>query len=255
MSATVNIDFPNSSQDGSGFIHEYSNDIYLITARHNLLEKNISTGNYELKHEIGSINFNLNYKDSILTERKLSFNFEKAFAQNLIYYSSDKLIDVVAVKFGNSIPRKEDITKKEIHYLYFVSHIYKDNELGGNLETITEHSLAKPESIIEGNRTFLFGFQNHLGMLSLPQYEVKRPLLRSGIVAGINHQTNRYIIDATSFKGNSGGPVLQIYDNRLQVIGIVIERIPLSPDGEYIKDSGYSVVQPIHNLSKLLNLN
>jgi hypothetical protein len=58
-----------------------------------------------------------------------------------------------------------------------------------------------------------------------------RPLVRSGIVAGVNAALKTIIIDAPVNHGNSGGPVVQLSrTNRLRIIGIATQFVPVPED-------------------------
>ena len=69
------------------------------------------------------------------------------------------------------------------------------------------------------NDVYIFGYPESLGLEQLPQLARDKPLLRSGIVAGTNHEENMiHYPRLPVFPGNSGGPVvenwLQLKNNR-----------------------------------------
>jgi hypothetical protein len=90
-------------------------------------------------------------------------------------------------------------------------------------------------------------------------FDPTEPLLRKGIVAGINMEKKTVIIDCPSYSGNSGGPVLQVGHpssdaTDFKIIGIVSGFIPFEEEWEnktmkyshVIKsNSGYTVIEPI----------
>ena len=85
----------------------------------------------------------------------------------------------------------------------------------------------------------MFGYPS-VGLAAAPQIDPTRPLVRGGIVAGLNAALKTIIIDAPVNHGNSGGPVVQLSrTNRLRIIGIATQYIPVTEDiVSTPKDSG-----------------
>ena len=98
----------------------------------------------------------------------------------------------------------------------------------------------------------MFGYPS-VGVAGFSQIDTSRPLVRGGIVAGLNASLKTIIIDAPVNHGNSGGPVVQLSrTNRLRIIGIATQIVPVPEDvvgakpGEStmmaLGNSGYGVV-------------
>jgi hypothetical protein len=90
-----------------------------------------------------------------------------------------------------------------------------------------------------------------------------RPLLRKGIVAGLNPAKKSIVVDCPSYPGNSGGPVLQIErqltTSKFEIIGVVIEYVPFveavevaRTPGAALANSGYSIVAPMDFVLELI---
>jgi S1-C subfamily serine protease len=116
---------------------------------------------------------------------------------------------------------------------------------------------VKPfEQVPTGNDVILFGYPTSLGLQQLPQVDVRRPLLRKGIVAGTNPQNRSIILDCPSYPGNSGGPVVELdreaFRTHFTVIGVILQYVPFADVGHsntlaiaILSNSGYSIAAPM----------
>jgi hypothetical protein len=121
--------------------------------------------------------------------------------------------------------------------------------------------------VLVGNDIYIFGYPTSLGLRDIPQIDYERPLLRKGIVAGVNEKTKAIILDCPVYGGNSGGPVLQVEETGLggkefRLIGIIKEFVPyaetwLNISQKYsnvtISNSGYSVAVPVDWILDLIS--
>jgi hypothetical protein len=100
----------------------------------------------------------------------------------------------------------------------------------------------------------------------MPQIDPFKPLLRKGIVAGINDSRGVLILDCPSYHGNSGAPVITKEIQGLNVIfnliGIQTEVVPFVEKLEQNTlsgsttmtpgNSGYSVAEPMDAILDLV---
>jgi len=120
--------------------------------------------------------------------------------------------------------------------------------------------------VLVANDVYLLGYPTSLGLKKIPQIDFDRPLLRKGIVAGLNAKTKGIVLDCPSYGGNSGGPVLQISGEglgyRLRVIGVMRQFVPYTEVWEnkaqkysvgILLNSGYSVAEPMDAVWTLVN--
>jgi hypothetical protein len=118
------------------------------------------------------------------------------------------------------------------------------------------------------SQIFMFGYPS-IGIADAPQVDGTRPLVRGGIVAGLNAARKTIIIDAPVNHGNSGGPVVQIGgDRKLRIIGIATQYVPVpedvlpmrqaspsapAPAVVALGNSGYGVVAAADSIIDLIN--
>lgn len=132
--------------------------------------------------------------------------------------------------------------------------------LGVGLDGIKDYA-----DVLVANEVMLFGYPTSLGLKGLPQLDPLRPLLRKGIVAGLNPTTRSIIIDCPAYPGNSGGPVLEVDRNGLaakfDVIGVVSQFVPFAEESinlplgytnTTITNSGYTIVVPMDFVTNLI---
>jgi hypothetical protein len=109
------------------------------------------------------------------------------------------------------------------------------------------------DHVLVGNEAVIFGYPTSLHLENMPELDVRRPLLRKGIVAGINPQTHSIILDSPVYFGNSGGLVMEIdtenvFQKFYHVIGVVSKYVPYAEATHTFfiaTNSGYSIAVPM----------
>jgi S1-C subfamily serine protease len=90
--------------------------------------------------------------------------------------------------------------------------------------------LTRYADVDVSSQIFMFGYPS-VGFAGYSQIDHARPLVRGGIVAGLNAALKTIIIDAPVNHGNSGGPVVQLSrTNKLRIIGIATQYVPVPED-------------------------
>lgn len=127
-------------------------------------------------------------------------------------------------------------------------------------------SSTKSISAVEvSNDVFIFGYPVSIGIKSNPymtQFSMDTPLLRKGIVAGIAHNNNTIILDCPVYKGNSGGPVIELtQDGDWKLIGIISQFVPVEDTWRndsfglvniQWSNSGYSIAEPFDSIQSII---
>lgn len=241
----------------SGFYFKTRSYTYFVTAKHVLF-----TDKLELKSKkatLRSYRPDLKMKAPIMNELDLSSLLKKDLIMR------HKTHDVAVIKLCKSVGEKilcsDDIkfsAPKEGLAPIAVDHtairLYKDVQLA--------------------NRVYMLGYPISLSMTHplirldvLSQLDYRKPLLRSGIVAGKNSKLKTIIVDCPSYKGNSGGPVMEIVQTETSryalIIGVVSRFLPYietwkSDRHNYvhpeIRNSGYSILMPMDVVLELIEM-
>ena len=97
--------------------------------------------------------------------------------------------------------------------------------------------------------------------LDTMQIDFDYPLVKRGIIAGINNKNNSIVVDCTIHKGNSGSPVFTISGTSMKLIGVASQFVPYfnvkNEKGKVVAssigNSGYGIVRSIDFVSKLID--
>lgn len=112
------------------------------------------------------------------------------------------------------------------------------------------------KDVYVGNQVFVFGYPTSISAIN-PWLDIGLPLLRKGIIAGINNELKAIIIDCPVFQGNSGGLVIEaektsFTEIKYKAIGVITNLVPYRQ--KWIQNSGYSVVVPMDFVEELIAL-
>jgi hypothetical protein len=252
----VLIAFPGIGSLGTAFYIKNDKHLYLVTAKH-VLCKNSQC---ELR---GDTAICLSYPEDIteVDPITLSVDVNSLNSQGLIRYHQTH--DVVVVQIGST--EKKSGESISINFNKGVSRPIAKNNTSSVVVADVNATKAFDDVLIS-NDVFIFGYPTSIGIQKDPQYEILRPLLRKGIIAGKNLQKETIIIDCPVYYGNSGGPVIEVdrvnfLENKYFLIGVVTQFIPYTETWENktnkvtrldVANSGYSVVAPIDKVLELI---
>lgn len=243
LACPILITFEDGSS-GSGFLLGINDVQFLITARHVLYDDS-----YKLRND----------RCRLICQTRVEANKDtKIFATEFndlnVFHSTHDDIAIIDIGRKNS---------DELH-LTKGTRVEQENEL--NTTGLYKSNTLTIEEAYEGNDVYVFGYPTSIGLKRLPQYDFSKPLIRKGIISGINKENETIIIDCPVYHGNSGGPVLiaeMIAGGNIEykVIGIVSQLIPYEEKwynkqsklvNTYHYNSGYSVVISMNRIFKLL---
>ncbi|SCZ00515.1 S1 family peptidase [Flavobacterium caeni] len=208
-------------------------------------------------------------KEYIITAKHVLFDGERLRCDSLLITSQNHLGEIDDAKTV-VIDEMSEIKIVKSHdsdiaaiFLEDENHFRVEQE-GKNIISIQEDNIDKLEDIRIANNILLIGFPTSLIIEGARFFDVNRPLLRKGIVAGINSKDNTFIIDCPVFYGNSGGPVVEYKENgEIKLIGIVSKYIPFVTEWrnnresafsrQEFSNSGYAVCVPIDEILTLLS--
>ena len=180
---------------------------------------------------------------------ELDVDFEVLNQANSILYNNS--CDIAAVKIGKVI----EIEDGKYNIVFDEKAIERSGDSKSGLISLNEQSLKKFDDILVGNEVYIFGYPTSLSIS--PEIDIKRPLLRRGVVAGKNEILKTIILDCPVFFGNSGGLVLEVEDigiteRRFKAIGIISRLVPFIKK-DWMDNSGYSIAEPMDGLIELLS--
>jgi hypothetical protein len=106
----------------------------------------------------------------------------------------------------------------------YVSVIQKGS---GNAVSVDVEAAGKLSVVSIANDVYLLGYPTSLGITQTDYYDFTKPLVRKGVVAGIDETRSTFVIDCPAYPGNSGGPVVEhCEDGFFRVTGVVSRYIP-----------------------------
>lgn len=256
LSYPVLIAFLDSGSSGTAFYIRNDKHLYLVTAKH-VLFKNSQC---ELR---GKTAICLSYPEDIneVDPIKISVDVNSLNSQGLIKYH--QIHDVVIVQIGNIEKKSGELFS--VNFNKGVGRLIAKNDTSNIVSADVNGTKAFADVLIS-NDIFIFGYPTSIGIPDEPQYEIFRPLLRKGIIAGKNLKSETIIIDCPVYYGNSGGPVIEVdnvslIEKKYLLIGVVSQFIPYTETWENktnkttrldVANSGYSVVTPIDKVLELI---
>ncbi len=235
---------------GTGFYLQLETEVYLITAKHVLFDKN--------KNLISSNCKLLSYPKDVNASGKINVDLEldKLNSDGNILTHKNK--DVCAVKVFNNHSTSQPINGVK----------YNDTS-GQGITCVTPGTSKKLDEVLVSNETITFGYPKSIGLREQPQFDFERPLLSKGIVANKYPQKGTIILDTCVHPGNSGGPVLEIERDyqknkiKYKVIGVISEFIPVLETWQNnfygyqntrLTNSGYSVAVAMDHVLELVGI-
>ena len=214
-----------------------------MTARHNLFRKdqpNTLWGPKAILTSYGDLSGNLDAKSTVTLDLARKFK-----SQSLM---EDRNRDVAVIPIATNVRGASPVV---LTFEPFVE------AKGVTITGAGWKGTKRFDQVLIGNDVFIFGYPIAIGLKHIPQIDDSRALLRKGIVAGVNKTKQTIVLDAASYGGNSGGPVIEVdrvgLRIRYLVIGLVTEYVPFKPHPNAdFHNSGYSVAVPMDPVFDLL---
>ena len=204
----------DTDSSGSGFFLEAETKVYIVTAKHVIYDEdnNLRGKKAEITCQTNEIN-----NDEI---EKLSFDFSSL---NILTHS---ISDIACIEIGDLKGNKEG----DLKILYKNGVTQKVIAKSDLVHVEAEGSTKILKHVLISNDIFLYGYPTSLGLKKSPQFDYNKPLLRKGIVANIYNDQGTIILDCPVFPGNSGGPVVEVEEEKdiynHKVIGVVSQFVP-----------------------------
>lgn len=241
----------------SGFYLSTETSVYLVTAKHVIFD--VQTG----RVRSGPMSL-LSYPHDPKEPGTNVLLVDMAALSQAGEIKGHATADVAVIRIAdvvNSAPDKGPVTQA----LRTIPGVTMRTLATSGLLVVALNTIKKYDDVLVANDVLLFGYPTSLGMQGSPQLDPIRPLLRRGIVAGLNPHGKAIIIDCPSYPGNSGGPVVEAdretFKSTFNVIGVVSQFVPFAEKSiNYpiayqninISNSGYTVVTPMDFVLELV---
>ncbi|GJQ57417.1 MAG: hypothetical protein SCALA701_02180 [Candidatus Scalindua sp.] len=210
----------NNSSMASGFFLNDGTNVYLVTAKHALF--NIASG--KLSATQATITA---YSSNPHEEAKNILSLDLSILSEAKNIRRHPTADVATVCIAKVLQTDEYFNLKTLPGITYTEKA-STGIFGTNIDTVKFF-----KNVLIANTIYMFGYPTSIGIKRSPQFDLLRPLLRSGIVAGINPKLKTIILDCPSYPGNSGGPVLEmerisLKRQQFRIIGVVSQFIPFA---------------------------
>ncbi len=244
MENVVLIQSKDTAYFASGFLYHTGENLYLLTAKHVIINQK----NNILFDELNFYSYPHNAQKEKAVE--YSINLKEAFLQRKVRFGNN--FDMIAIQIG--------ITPEGfVNYYNFINKINSPTNIN-NFSLFD--CILNLDSINVGDEIYLIGYPKSLEVTQFNNFNFNRPLVRKGIISGKDYEYNTILIDCPSYGGNSGGPILVKRNGKLKMIGLVSSYVPyierwINPVSNITNidalNSGLTVVTPFYLIIKDLH--
>jgi hypothetical protein len=247
-----NLDYPVfielRQSAGSGFYLNTDDTTYLVTA----------------KHVIFDAQDNLLSTSALLTSYSNRFSLKCEVTIDLPLHTAKgtlrrhKTADVCVV---------EILKHQELKSAELCDGTVAVIEQGGGIVGMPLSLVHDFSQIGISNDAVIFGYPISIGSGS--QLEKKKPLIRKGVIAGLNTLNETIIIDTPVYQGNSGGLAIEAMVTPhgigwdLRGIGVVSQFVPFYEEmisaqfkqvtARFTENSGYAIVTPMDRVLEIIS--
>jgi Trypsin-like peptidase domain len=258
----IKMPIPNGESGGSGFYYQTGSNLFLVTARHVLFGRDPSSTN------LISTNATLiSYPAPESSDEKFEFDVDLDEARLAGNIRRHPVADVAVIKIATIVT-----SENNVYRMVLLPGVTRPAQAtSGNYKGFLTNDVTLFSAASAGSDIVIIGLPRSLATAPMPiqLIDAEKPLLCHGIISGRNAQLRLLIVDATSFQGNSGGPVVQLVEipnvfpirSEYKLVGLVGGFVPhtemwrdqYETSGAMINaNSGYTYVIPIDAAMELL---
>jgi len=234
------------SSIGSGFLLKKGDRQYLVTARHVL---------YNQSNELHNETLELLCQSNLVSDNSTAiYHIDLNKTQILEDSISDVAVIEIAV-LSRIADNRYDVVN--------VEGVTLMRPANSNTVCVESKATKQFNEVLVSSDVILAGYPSSIGDQESNQFDYSKPLFRKGIVAGVYKEKQTIILDCAVFWGNSGGPVLEIGQDKLgrrtyKIIGVTVQYIPVfkgeQDDSNRINwNSGYTVAASMDKVFNLIN--
>jgi hypothetical protein len=242
---------------GSGCIIQLSNSVYFVTAKHVLFADQAGTNPPTLLSATALLKGYQQITRTNGLERTLVLNLSKLMQAGEIRYSTNRDVAIVRIY---------ECLTNNLAVRYVIDGVSVPPGQDGLISELPSSMVCPMKDIDVSSEVFMFGYPISLTGPISSIFDPTEPLLRRGIVAGINQEKQTVIIDSASYQGNSGGPVIEVDHPSVEVtsfrvIGLVHGFVPFEEEWEnktfhyshsLMSNSGYTIIEPMDGVLNLI---
>lgn len=254
-----------TSVKGSGFFLNAGTEEYLVTARHvlfNLSERVPPNQPLPLLcKKANLVSYSRDPKET--QENRIELDLQQLNAMGNIKGHATKDVAVVQIAVNQKVGAASG--ESQPYTMNVLSGVKVNARAPSGILSAHLTTIRRFNEVLMGNDVYVLGYPSSIGIQQQPQIEYNSPLLRKGIVAGMNETNKTIVLDCLTFFGNSGGPVVQTVHEGLttkfDVIGVVSQYIPftetwvnmtLNYSNMQVHNSGYSIAEPMDSVLELI---
>ncbi len=270
-----------TSIQGTGFFMVAKSVVYLVTARHVLFNASVNPAPNQPRPLLCKKGELMSYsKDPKETQmNRFSLDLEALNANGAVQAHS--IHDVAVVRVATTMPAispsanpspspspSPTTLPANASLIKVIPGVMLTQSAPSGILSVSSDVVGKFDDVLTANDIYVLGYPTSIGLQQAPQINYSAPLLRRGIIAGINSNNKTVVLDCMTFHGNSGGPVVEViheqFRNRFLIVGIVSQYIPLqetwvNATQNYLNvqyyNSGYSVAEPMDSVLELTAAN
>jgi hypothetical protein len=243
-----------NGNNGSGSFLQVSNSVYLVTAKHVLFSEPVGTNPPALRSPTAIVKAYSGAGSTNMTGRTVTLDLTRLLNAGDVRFSTNR--DVAMVRIEDCRGDNHNITTT-------LPGVTVTQITG--LNVFPSEGVSVLNEVEVGADVYMFGYPTSLTAPIREKFDPMRPLLRKGIVAGVNLDKRVIIVDCPAYQGNSGGPVIQVEEpsfgvKSFKIIGLVSQFVPFQEEWENktfhysyvgISNSGYTIIEPIDTALEL----
>jgi len=123
-------------------------------------------------------------------------------------FRSDTVNDISVIHIGNPTQLEED-PPEGAQWTMPLEFVNLTNPTS-HFNSFSLQNIVNFQNLALLNEAVIVGYPRSIGLRPSTQYEFESPLISKGIIAGINQNVQKIIVDSPVYGGNSGGPVFEL---------------------------------------------
>ncbi len=257
FSYSILLSIDEGKSKGSGFRLKYKGYNFIVSAKHVF---------YDDGGELYGDRLIATCPSSPLGQGQLVLQIDLSDAKIYFSNSADVCILLIGENKNLDEPTKPLKYETEDHKrpanLILEEYVTPIEQTATHITSVDIEATRNLNEIVIANDVYLMGYPTSLGLTRSKYFDITKPLIRKGIISGINKKEETFIIDCPSYQGNSGGPIVERgEDGYYRVIGIVSQYIPYETtwynnrekiENVEIANSGFSVCVPFDKITELI---